>query len=270
MKKILAALIVLLIVISMMHTTEAKADVLWEPTYNFFDENKVDYTIERRSYIANSPNGFVNIYKSPDSKTTTGVLLNGDSFYVYYKGEYDGKLWGLNTQEEYVLLDNMYVAYDHISFEEEYKDKIEDLSDARTELKKGYLYMEYPGAERCEELMFDNKEAYCSKMFVDEQGLEWRYFGYVYGLRNFWVCVSDPYNRDYVKREVSVPTLYSALTPTDEEIKTVAKEENDVKIMGSKRGKTIVVACICTAAVVFVAAYMITRRLNGAKAEKEE
>ncbi len=263
MKKIISGIIAVLTLMFIAVPEIAKADVLWEPQKDFFGDNNIATTIEKRTYIANSPNGFINIYKSPDSSATVGSLSNGEAFYVYYKGEYNGKLWGMSTDENYIILEDVYVKYDHISFEEEYKDKIVSVSDQSTvELKKGYIYMSYPGADTYSELTFDNKEAYPSAYFTDEDGHEWAYFGYVYGLRNFWVCMDDPYNKDYRIREIATHEVHEAVTPTEAEIKAVAKEENNVNVLGTRRGKLIVVACICTASVAALAIFMITRKIN--------
>ncbi|MCR5585293.1 MAG: hypothetical protein K6F63_07670 [Lachnospiraceae bacterium] len=260
MKKLVYGFFSILLVLVLIGTTSVKADVLWEPSDNFFDENNCVYTVEQRVYMINSPNGFVNVYSSPDSAFTTGQIKNGDTFFVYYKGTYKDKLWGLNTSEEYIPLDHAVVVYDHISFSEEYKDKINIVKDECFELKKGYLRWRYPGAETFEEMPIDVENAYASYRFTDEQGLNWLFFGYVNGIRNFWICIDDPENDKLPVREVNRPEMYEVLEPTQEQIREAAKEDIGSNTLGSRKGITIVVACICTLTVIFIAAYFITRK----------
>ncbi len=260
MKKSIVGFFSILLVLLLTGTSVAKADVLWEPSENFFDENNCVYTVEQRAYMINSPNGFVNIYNSPDSAFTKGQLKNGETFYVYYKGTYKDKLWGLNTSEEYIPLEYAVVVYDHISFREEYKDSITNVRDEKIELKKGYLRWSYPGSVNCDEMPINVESAYPSYSFTDEQGLKWLFFGYVNGIRNFWICIDDPENDKLPVRDVGGPNMFEAVEPTQDQIREAAKEDIGSNMLGSRKGITIVVACICTLTVIFVAAYLITRK----------
>ena len=267
MKRILGVLGIFIIVMSAISPFAVKADVLWEPMTDFFAENGVPTTIERRTYVINSPQGFVNVYKSPDSAATTRQILNGDTFYVYYKGTYNGKLWGLNTEEEYICLENTYVLYDHISFAEAYSEKFEQLSQVTVELKKGYIYRSYPGDASYNTLGFDCPEAYPTYSFIDENGLKWMYFGYVYGLRNFWVCMDDPYSTELAVREVpSEAKIYAAATPESDTIKVVAKQDTGTTLAISNKGIYIVIACICTFILALVCGFLVLRKTSDEQA----
>ena len=260
MKKIAVAFLSMVLLLLTSFDAEVKADVLWEPSENFFDENNCVYEVENRTYVINSPDGFVNIYDSPDSAFTVGQLKNGETFHVYYKGTYKDKLWGLNTSEQYIPLDKAEVLYDYISFAAEYKDRIIEERDLVCPLKKGYLLWSYPGSTDYFELSMDAEEAYVRSSFIDEQGLKWYYFGYVYGMRNFWVCIDDPDNSHLSERTVNNPVLFDPAEPTQEMIKEAAKQDTGSSTIGSKKGITIVVACICSFSVIFLAAYLLTRK----------
>ena len=103
---------------------------------------------------------------------------------------------------------------------------------------------------------------------VDEQGHEWIYFGYVHGMRNFWICADDPTNENYAVRDVDEPELYRATEPTEDEVKLVAKEEIGNGMMVTRRGIFIVIACICTFSMIFLAAYYITCKLKSNNIEE--
>ncbi len=263
MKRILGILGLFIIIISAFTPFAVKADVLWEPQKDFFGENNIPTTIERRYYIVNSPTGFINVYKSPDSAAITGQLMNGESFFVYYKAEYNGKHWGLNTSEEYICLENTYVKYDHISFAEEYSEKIEKLpSDTKVELKKGYMYSSYPGAAEQNTIAFDCPEAFPSYSFIDEAGLKWMFFGYVYGQRNFWVCMDEPLKRDHaIRTTTTVCQKYeSATAPTNDQILQAAKEDTGTTLTVSKKGIYVVIACVCTFILALISGFLVLRK----------
>ncbi len=264
MKKSAITIIVFVLMVSLLAPKTVKADVIWEPRVNFFEDNGLAYSIEQRAYVVNSPDGFINVYSSPDSAITVSQLKNGETFFVYYKAEYNGKIWGMNTAENYIVLDNTYVAYDHISFEEDFKDSFTQ-PERTYDIQGGTVYAEYPGAARHSVFpeSFNAKEAYPMYSFIDENGKEWLYFGYVYGMRNFWICADDPKNEDYEVRKIETPALYTPEEePSRELIKEIAKEETGGGMVGSRKGIMIVVACICCFAVVAVAAYLITKRVK--------
>ena len=264
MKKVIISLTAVLLLLNLILPVTVKADVLWEPTDDFFSRNGIKPEIEQRFYIANSPNGFIVKYKSPEDLFTVGSLPNGEEFFVYYKFSYNGKTWGMNTANEYILLENTFIKYDHVSFSEEYADKITSVPENKDcSLKKDYICMKYPGADTFDHVGIDSGEnTVAQAMFVDENGLEWLFYGYYYGKRNFWVCISDPLNTEYEKREIDLPKLYSKKDPSKEEIAEIAKLDNPDGKIGSVKGKLVVVACICTAALIAVSAYLITRKVK--------
>ncbi len=264
MKRVIISFVVALLLITLISPVSAKADVIWEPRDDFFEENGIKADVEQRYYIANSPKGYIFVYKRPDTLDTARSLSNGEQFFVYYKFSYKGKNWGMSAAEEYILLEDTYIKYDHVSFSEEYKDKIDFVPDDKDcSLKKDYICMNYPGADTFDRVGIDSDDSgMASAMFVDEDGQEWLFYGYYYGKRNFWVCISDPYKTDHKIREIDVPETYPGVEPTAEEIKKAAKDENPTGTLGSIKGRLVVVACICTAALIAVSAYLITRKVK--------
>ncbi len=263
MRKVLICFLSIFILLTVSVPASVKADVLWEPRNNFFEENGVEYFVENRTYVVNSTNGFINVYNSPDSSITNEYLVNGETFQVYYKGTYKDKVWGMNTSEKYILLDSVYPEYDNICFQIDYNDQLTSLSEPKEfEVKKDYVLWDYPGAKYSDiKVSFnDPYKIDYSITFEDEEGLNWIYVGYMMGYRNFWICIDDPTNTELKIRDVNTPTLYPVVEPTREQIRNAAAEDVGKNVIGSQKGISIVVACICTITVIFIAAYLLTRK----------
>lgn len=233
------AVLMLLAVFTCM-TVPAFADILWEPLDdNYYQENMGNFDYVGRSFYTNGADGCVTVYKEPAGKEQVDVLPNGCRMYVSFEEDKGGKKWGV-IQYEYkdgtytpswdwdtsgkiirtgwVPMDSMWLIYDYQSFEEEHEDEFENYTgDAREFIGKEIYCWKYPGAESYNSAMtvsdFDGgMELSFSRTWLDEEGRLWGDMNYYYGVRDCWVCLSDPEND-------SLPTVQRGeplnLVPTD-------------------------------------------------------
>lgn len=200
------------------------ADVIWEPEDAFYQKHADDCALLQRSFYANGADGYINLHESPESAFVTGQLENGAQLYIYWQYEDWGYLEGDVTG--WVALEDLQLIYDYISFEEEYGDEFlpYDAEQYRPLMENWtgdtLALWPYPGAEKAEYVwqdaadgMADLKEYGFDSIFVDEEGYTWGYRGYLYGNRNFWVCLDDPGDRTFTVRQVDQPELIPAATP---------------------------------------------------------
>jgi len=223
-------------------TVPVFADVIWEPDNQFYREHADACEYHNRSYLANSPQGYVDLCKAPGSTVTVRVD-NGQTLHANFLYE-DWAYVTTQDAEGWAELDQLSLIYDGISFAQEYSDQILP-SDASVTaplltdyIQSGgttlvcwpypnaavYSYCNSNGADMLEALL----EYGFSSVFTDEEGHLWGYCGYLYGFRDFWVLLDDPGAGDGVTpapedspedavgprivdvREIPEVTLYSA------------------------------------------------------------
>lgn len=195
----------------------AIADVLWEPNDNFYRVKREECEILGRSFTANGLSGKVTVWKEPGSRTQAGEVPNESEFFVSFTyTDSKGNVWGVvqytydqqsgvvekdyrgdSATTGWVLMTDLSLIYDHISFDEEHKEAFVPFSGTYDELlnKKNILFWSYPGSGetvRMEEQI--NEDFQFDYTYTDAAGRQWGYVNYYYGSRNFWVCISDPAN----------------------------------------------------------------------------
>ena len=208
MKRISALFLSLILSFSLAVPT--LADVLWEPNNRFYEKHRSDCQLLQRSFYVNGEDGYVDLLAAPDSSTVALQLENGEQVYIYWQYEN----WGYVEIEEdggWVELDELELIYDHISFAEEYADSIIPYDSALCQpLLDSWdgstmVMWPYPGAkdpisvweeaDSAMEMLKAEGATYFRQIFRDEEGLIWGFCGYLWGNRNFWVCLNAPAGR---------------------------------------------------------------------------
>ncbi|MDE7219037.1 MAG: hypothetical protein K2O45_05380 [Oscillospiraceae bacterium] len=235
MKRILTCILTVLILLTL--AAPARADILWEPDNNFYEKHRGECTYIGRSYYANGPEGFVTLYNAPNGSIIEAQYQNGYALPVYYQYKDWACITVFGDEGEingWTKLSDLSLIYDHISFEEEYADRITEyngeFADYAGDAEEVNFY-EYPGAPRVSQ-SFNIAEfskhmgnilknltgtadspSYISSIFVDENGLTWGYVNYMYGRLNSWFCLDKPDGTGFPVREVSAEDLTPAQTP---------------------------------------------------------
>ncbi len=179
-------------------SVSAFADVIWEPSDNFYEKHSSECSYRDRTYRANSPyDEGLKFYESPESDNINSTVENGTYVYVsYVYTDKAGNDWGLSeNQGGWVPMDYLATIYDSAEFYNQYRDEI---VDERGEIDlSGYAdgetfhIYDYPGEESAWEFSaFDNNPVY-SSTFTDPEGHKWGYVDYYY-LAEGWVCLDDP------------------------------------------------------------------------------
>jgi hypothetical protein len=109
-------------------------------------------------------------------------------------------------------MDDLIVAYDYISFDEDYKDEFYSYSGGNSKKvldADEVVFWKWPcsgevttvaklpaatGAENAKA----EKDWLTTPVhaYLDREGREWGFIPYFYGSRNFWICLSDPSNAE--------------------------------------------------------------------------
>ena len=212
-KKILALFMAVLMALSL--TATALADVVWEPRNSFYETHHSQCTYLGRSYYANGPDGFVTLWDAPGGSTVAAQYENGTALSVYWTYKNWGciTVWEGKNREEvsgWVPMEQLYLIYDHISFEEEYGAyfKPYDGQFDGSGLKDGdeiWIWehpLSYgpkdtlkigPDWDFLEQLQGSTgSPSAFSQTYTDPNGRIWGYVGYLYGYRSFWVLLENP------------------------------------------------------------------------------
>ena len=191
----------------------AQADVLIEPSNDFYYRNRNACTYLGRSFYANGENGFVTVKEAPDSKREVAVLENGESVLIQFTYKNSGQTWGAallnrdrNEPDGWLPMEQLLPVYDYISFEEGHQAEIYPYNGDYEELPASgnIVFWTWPGSGEIAwilEAEWRNPDSEAHWMqptqgYTDGEGREWGFFSYVYGTRNLWACTSDPLNRD--------------------------------------------------------------------------
>lgn len=207
MKKVMAFLL-----LAMLLTTTALADLIITPVDGFYDAHSSECEYLPRKYTANGGEGYVALWKSPESPQQTETVKNGETVwcnFLYTDGA--GKVWGTvfgeDTHEElrgWADLSEWVAVPDYLDFEEAYGDEFVDYDskwDGSLDAYKEVYLWDYPcsGGEprKVTSSWFGGREGLkFDKCWVDSEGRTWGFWTYAAGVRNTWVCLSDPGNPD--------------------------------------------------------------------------
>lgn len=255
----------------------AWADEIWIPDDYFYKHYFGRTAYIDRMYYTNGDDGCVAAYTEPAGGEAVAVLPNGCEMYVSVacKGK-DGRTWvvlqfeydengmpipnyGPLTNAEFftgwVPLESMLLIYDYQSFEEEHKKEYEKFTgDVKELVGKEIYFWEYPGAASCGSFSFDDPsggfDTIFSHTWTDEDGRLWGDLYYYHGIRNCWVCLSDPENGSIPAVQRGEPV---ELTPTD-----TAKVERGVRGLRYQNNNNMYLSLalslviICAGAIVYI------------------
>lgn len=215
MKKTIAILFICVMLFAALNTA-VYADVIWEPTQNsdFFHDNYDQMKYENRAYYANDKSGFLKFFSEPGGNSI-GYMKNGEKFYLGYIYDGGGELWGLasyavdddgyfvnagssESNTAYIKMSGTTVVYDSTEFIKD-NEPLYQLDVDLSELiaTPGVLFWTYPGSGELvtgEGGMDLDENFTVSYGYTDVDGNTWGFVQYYYGIRDSWVCLSDPTN----------------------------------------------------------------------------
>jgi len=181
----------------------AMADVIYEPEDSFFESHRDECHYENRVYIASGEDGAL-IYKNPKSQKPKERLEAGSEVWVGYIWDEEGG-WALLEDQGWVPMSSLTVKYDGISFSQDHGSEFEYPEGGELLDLRGYGSMQlwrYPeDAAPFAVIRWTGDDAWLSEapdnmyfhtIYADPQGRRWGEMGYLYGYRDFWVCLTDP------------------------------------------------------------------------------
>lgn len=237
-------------------TIPAAADVIIEPQNLFYATHRDECQYLRvRHYLANSDAGYVYLYQSPDNKMTVGSYPNGEKLaltWLYVAP--DGSEWGLLYDESgWFCLNDLSLVYDSREFLKDNEalcqpcepGSFESISSSNA---SPVLTWTYPGGERQEyDITNGDVSEFVSLTYTDGNGNVWGHINYMYGMRDFWVCLSKPYDENAGGFALADHEISLKEAPTPEEEIPVSENNKTLLIVA---GVLIVAVVVGTAVLI--------------------
>ena len=222
--------VLLPVILTLAFPLAARADVIVGPENNgFWNRNYNNCVYLNRNFYANGDKGYVSLRSSPGARSAGQRIKNGEILNISFVYNLNGSVWGITQLREqaenpwdgpsgWMPMDDLLVAYDYVSFEEDHRDEIYfrsevfDLLPARCDV----VFWAWPGSgeivhileakwrtnrETERNFLSDDKPAY-----TDPEGREWVFINYLFGRVNAWVLLDDPELED-------VPVFHPAPAP---------------------------------------------------------
>lgn len=227
MKKLFCLLLVLLLV-----TVTASADVLWEPYENdYYWKHAEAMSVIAAKYEV--PQGMsVNIYTAPVNGTLLTTMEEGTVVYVGFSTTENGELWGTGyplgdfDNEGWFRLGRLQKLYSHKEFVNDYADQIaaEEAWLIAADIGGTVYTWTYPGSGVSDGILEhellssgsdynDGKVSY-SLVYTDPEGGRWGYIGYHMGHVG-WMYLENPTDPEPALR--LYPEVENTVTDTDPE-----------------------------------------------------
>jgi len=211
----------------------AGADTIYEPDNDdFYTRNRSRCEQLFRDFYANSEDGQVSLRLEPGSEQIVCNIENGQILNIMFTYDNNGEIWGvtelsINPTEErltgWIPMAELLVVYDYISFAEDYGHEFYGYEfDGYTLFGDDIIYWAWPGSGVIRlifEVQYQSDDFSPGLMMVrtaytDYEGREWGFLGYSLGIRNVWICLSDPSNPDIPAfNPAPEPVLWPAVTP---------------------------------------------------------
>lgn len=221
----------------MISSSVALADVIYEPSDDFYHKHAKECENISENYLTNGPDGFVTLWASPTKKKKKANVINGTKSYVSftYKDK-KNQLWGcLEVRDEvniskpkyqgWVLMSQLQLEYDNKCFCDEHKNEFKEYQGQfdHDKIKDPIVYWEYPGSKNViKKTVVFNPDSSFLYTYEDEQKRLWGYFsdfkniswGNKYAYVGSWICISDPTNEKLPVNDYHQPTIIPAAQET--------------------------------------------------------
>lgn len=203
-----------------------RADVLFEPDDDFYEDHYEEMDYVNCAYLANGPQGKLTIYTSPENSLVEGTVENGEGIYVSVRYvDAGGIAWAqvevfTRALSGWVPMDYLVKVYNSDDFRAEYADRIVAEEGSLAASEERVFFWSYPGSDVSEAdlpLEGDYLPEY-REIFFDDAGRKWGHVGYYMGIKNTWICLDDPaadyetLYADHAPQQVTKPEITEPTT----------------------------------------------------------
>ncbi|MFB0921650.1 MAG: hypothetical protein QMB62_12360 [Oscillospiraceae bacterium] len=252
----------------------ALADAIWEPNDDFYRAHFDDCTYVNRQYYSNGETGYMEFFTAPGG-TSLGFADNGKLFNVQFSYKLGDEVWGVATYSKdgeklvpvsdgdekcgWFKLSDAELKYDYQSFDEAHNTEYKPYEGDRSEFKdvQSVVVWTFPNSGESNGTLDKVDENFeVQSVYTDIDGVQWGFVNYYYGMKNFWVCLSNPTDASIAAKDVPVPEFH---TPSPDSKPT--QSGNDLT--------TVIVICVAAAILCTAVLFAALNRKKRDKAEKK-
>ena len=223
-KRITALVFTCVILVSLL-CGYALADAIFAPEDDFYNSHAGDCEYINRDYYANGESGFTELFTKPNG-SSLGFADNGELFHIQFSYKLGDELWGLAEYSEsgnkliarngdvyktaWMRLSDFTVKFDYISFDELHSSEYKVYEGDYSELSgvTNIVMWTFPNSGESNGTVDQVDEDFAvGTVYTDIDGVQWGFVSYYYGMKNFWICLSDPTNTDKAAKDVPAVIL---------------------------------------------------------------
>ena len=205
----------------------ALADVIFEPDDDFYSSHSSECEYVNRDYYANGVSGFTELFSKPNGNSL-GFADNGELFHIQFSYKLGDELWGLAEYSEsgnkliarngdayktgWIKLGDMSLEYDYISFDETHSSEYKNYEGDYSELAgvTNIVIWTFPNSgESSGTIEQADENLTLSNVYTDIDGAQWGFVSYYYGMKNFWICLSDSSGTEKPAKDIPAVVLNS-------------------------------------------------------------
>ena len=213
MKKVCVSLVLLIALFLTTFHFVVLADMIFEPPDDFYQKHYRDCSNLNRNFYANGESGFISVKTEPGSNKEVTVIENGEVLNISFTYDLRGRQWGVialysssNWVTGWIPMDDLVLAYDYISFEEDHRDEFYHYSGDYELLFETdeIVFWTWPGSGEIvlvsgsgyRDAELERNWLYAAFAYKDGEGREWGLISYFYAMKNTWICLDDPSNQE--------------------------------------------------------------------------
>ena len=224
LKRITALVFTCVILVSLL-CGYALADAIFAPEDDFYNSHAGDCEYINRDYYANVESGFTELFTKPNG-SSLGFADNGELFHIQFSYKLGDELWGLAEYSEsgnkliarngdvyktaWMKLSDFTTKFDYISFDEAHSSEYNAYEGDYSELSGvvNIVMWTFPNSGESNGTVDQVDEDFAvGSVYTDIDGVKWGFVSYYYGMKNFWICLSDPINTDKAAKDVPAVIL---------------------------------------------------------------
>lgn len=192
-------LFVLVIVLSGINPWQVRADLILEPENQFYQTHSDQCEYVDRQYYTQSK---IDSWTAPNGRKSGSIPGNTRLQISHIYTDSQGIEWGVYLEDEkWVLMADVYLVYDSRQFIDDHMEEIFSGEEETLPAGEKAVLWSYPCSGENQGILEPEEELTFSEFYKDRQERIWGNLGYYRGIRDRWICLSDPENEEIPMEE---------------------------------------------------------------------
>ena len=192
-------LFVLVIVLSGINPRQVRADLILEPENQFYQTHSDQCEYVDRQYYTQSK---IDSWTAPNGRKSGSIPGNTRLQISHIYTDSQGIEWGVYLEDEkWVLMADVYLVYDSRQFIDDHMEEIFSGEEETLPAGEKAVLWSYPCSGENQGILEPEEELTFSEFYKDRQERIWGNLGYYRGIRDRWICLSDPENEEIPMEE---------------------------------------------------------------------